>query len=168
MRGRLSTPITPDQISRLHVGDMIFISGNILAGRDAVLPRVCALLEAQKKPKWLNYIQGGVVFHTAVSPAGVGPTSSNKIDIEGSIAPLSEAGVRIHLGKGSISHKTVMDLEANHSCFAVLPPISALLSTKTLETEVLAFPELGMEALHRLKVESFPAIVAAVNGDSLF
>ena len=113
-------------------------------------------------------LHGQVIFHTAVSPAGVGPTSSNKLEIESSIAPLSAAGVKLHLGKGKLKQETVDALEANNAVYAVIPPVTALLEAHTLEKKVLAFPELGMEALHLIRVDRYPAIIGAAHGRSIY
>ncbi len=165
---QLTTPVSDNTIESLCVGDTIEISGYILCGRDAVLPRLVEMIENGKTDNIGVRLQGSVIFHTAVSPAGVGPTSSNKLEIESSIAPLSKAGVKIHLGKGKISHDTVMALDRYHSVYAVIPPVTALLGSKTSETKVVAFPELGMEALHLIKVDRYPAIVGAIHGSSLY
>ena len=113
-------------------------------------------------------LRGPVVFHTAVSPAGVGPTSSNKLEIESSIEPLSAAGIKIHLGKGALHPETVAALDKHNAVYAVIPPVTALLGAKTSEEKVVAFPELGMEALHLIKVDRYPAIVGAAHGRSIY
>ena len=164
----LHTPISKEEADALKVGDTVRISGYILCGRDAVLPKVVKMIEEGKEKELGVDLDGQVVFHTAVSPAGVGPTSSNKFEIEASIAPLSRAGVRLHLGKGALKSETVKALDANGSVYAVIPPVTALLGAKTLETKLIAFPELGMEALYLLKVEGYPAIIAAAHGRSIY
>lgn len=164
----LHTPITEGSISLLKVGDVISISGYIYTGRDAVLPKIGQAVADGKLSDWGIDLQGSVIFHTAVSPAGVGPTSSNKLEIESSFEPLSKAGVKIHLGKGAISPVTVKALKENNAVFAVIPPVTALLESQTLEREVVAFPELGMEAFHRIRVENYQAIIAAAHGESIY
>ena len=164
----LVTPLSEEDILELEVGDTISIDGYIFAGRDAVLPKVVKLGEEGMLADNNINLDGSVVFHTAVSVAGVGPTSSNKLEIENSIEPLSRMGVKLHLGKGEISKETIKALADNNSVFAVIPPVSALLGSKTLEQEVVAFPEEGMEALHRLKVKGYTAIVAAAKGKSIY
>ena len=150
------------------VGDEIELSGVILCGRDAVLPKVLRLIEEGRVQELGVDLHGQVIFHTAVSPAGVGPTSSNKLEIESSIAPLSAAGVKLHLGKGKLKQETVDALEANNAVYAVIPPVTALLEARTLEKKVLAFPELGMEALHLIRVDRYPAIIGAAHGRSIY
>ena len=165
---KLRTPLSEEDISKLKVGDMVLISGEIFCGRDAVLPRIVDMVEEKKLlEKGIN-LQGSVVFHTAVSPAGVGPTSSNKLEIEGSMKTLSKVGVKMQLGKGKLSNETVLGLEEYNAVYAVIPPVTALLGSKTSEQTVVACPELGMEAFHRVKVNEYPIIVAAAKGKSIY
>lgn len=164
----LTTPLSENAVSELKVGDVVSISGAIFCGRDAVLPRICKELEEGIWDERGIDLRGGVIFHTAVSPAGVGPTSSNKLEIESSFEPLSRAGVRLHLGKGAISQATVQALKANGAVFAVIPPVTALLESQTMERRVVAWPELGMEALYQIRVNDYQAIIAAANGESIY
>ena len=164
----IETPLTDKLILQLKLGDIVSISGNIFCGRDAVLPKIVTAVEEGNLSELGIDLQGSVIFHTAVSPSGVGPTSSNKLEIESSIAPLSKAGVKIHLGKGAISPETVQALKEYNAVFAVIPPVTALLESQTLEREVVAFPELGMEAFHRIRVENYQAIIAAAHGESIY
>jgi len=164
----ITTPISDEIVSSLKVGDTVTITGYILCGRDAVLPKVVKLIEEGKTDQIGADLRGNVIFHTAVSPAGVGPTSSNKLEIESSMEPLSKAGIKLHLGKGKISEKTIAALDKYNSLYAVIPPVTALLEEKTIERKQIAFPELGMEALYLLKVDKYPAIIAAAHGRSIY
>ena len=159
------TPITNFDIEQLQVGDRITLSGNILTGRDAALPRLVNLLKCGESPV---DVEGSVIMHTAVSPAGIAPTSSNKTEIESSIAPLSQAGVKIHIGKGALSPKTVDSLKKYKSVFVVTPPAAALLTSKMTSSKVVTFHEEGMEAIHSLEVRDFPGIVAVAHGESIY
>lgn len=164
----LTTPLSDKSVSQLKVGDVVSITGYIFCGRDAVLPRICKEMQAGTWDKRGIDLCGGVIFHTAVSPAGVGPTSSNKLEIEGSFEVLSKAGIKMHLGKGAIKPETVKMLAENNAVFAIIPPVTALLESQTLERECVAWPELGMEALYRIKVENYQAIIAAAQGKSIY
>lgn len=164
----LSTPISEEAAAALQVGDTIEISGYILCGRDAVLPKVLEMIKEGRADDLGVDLHGQVIFHTAVSPAGVGPTSSNKLEIESSIEPLSAAGVKVHLGKGELSKETIAALDRYNAVYAVIPPVTALLGSKTSEEKVVAFPELGMEALHLIKVDRYPAIIGAAHGRSIY
>lgn len=166
---KLTTSFSEEAISQLKVGDVVSISGYIFCGRDAVLPRICKELEAGTWDKRGIDFRGGVIFHTAVSPAGVGPTSSNKLEIESSFETLSKlGGIKMHLGKGAIKQETVKKLLDNNAVFAIIPPVTALLESQTLERECVAWPELGMEALYRIKVENYQAIIASAKGVSIY
>ena len=164
----LCTPLSEEDIEGLETGDMIYLSGWIFCGRDAVLPKIVSLVEQGKAYEKGIDLRGSVIFHTAVSPAGVGPTSSNKLEIESSMRPLSDAGVKIHLGKGRISEETVKRLEERNAVYAVIPPVTALLESKTKERVLIAYPELGMEAFYRIRVTDYPVIIAAAKGKSIY
>ena len=160
----LTTPITTSDIQSLKVGDKITISGTIYTGRDAALPRLVKLIGDDNVPFDLN---GSVIMHTAYSDAGIAPTTSSKYEIESSIPPLSENGVKIHIGKGRLSEKSVEALKANKSIFVITPPVAALLTSKVVEKEVVLFENEGMEAMFRLKVEKIPGIVAIQDGKTI-
>lgn len=165
---KIETPFSEEMVADLKVGDVVSISGYIFCGRDAVLPRICKEIEQGEWEKRGIDLQGGVIFHTAVSPAGVGPTSSNKLEIESSFETLSKAGIKMHLGKGAIKPETVTMLAENNAVFAIIPPVTALLESQTTERECVAWTELGMEALYRIKVENYQAIIAAAKGESIY
>lgn len=165
---KIETPISAEAAAKLSVGDRILLSGRIYCGRDAVLPKVVKAVEERTVMDLGIDLEGAVIFHTAVSPAGVGPTSSNKLEIESSIEPLSKAGVKLHLGKGALKKETVEALKKYVSLYAVIPPVTALLGAKTRSQRLVAFPELGMEAFYELEVEDFPAIIGAAQGHSIY
>ncbi len=164
----LRTPISEDDIEKLEIGETVYISGDIFCGRDAVLPIIVELVNSNAINEIGVDLNGGLIFHTAVSIAGIGPTSSNKAEIEASIIPLSKAGIRIHLGKGKISHKTVEEMALYDSVYAVVPPVSALLGKVVKEKEIVCFPELGMEAFYKLKVDEMPIVIAAIGGRYIY
>lgn len=164
----IRTPVGDNEIKNLRVGQKIQITGSILTGRDAVLPKVVSLIKNGELKSAGIELQGSIIFHTAVSPAGIGPTSSNKLDIENNIPQLARAGVKIHIGKGELKETTIKALEENNSIFAIVPPVTSLLLSKVKRKEILAFPEEGMEAMFLLQVENFPAIVSVAHGKTLF
>ena len=164
----ITTPISEETVAVLQVGDTVTLSGYILCGRDAVLPKVIQLVREGREKELGVDLHGQVIFHTAVSPAGVGPTSSNKLEIESSIGPLSRAGIKLHLGKGALHPETVKVLDEYNSVYAVIPPVTALLGARTSEIRLAAFPELGMEALYLIKVDRYPAIIGAAHGRSIY
>lgn len=164
----ITIPITEEIVSGLQVGDMITISGYILCGRDAVIPKVVKMIENGTADRLNINLHGQAIFHTAVSPSGVGPTSSNKLEIESGIEPLSAAGIKVHMGKGRLHKKTIEALNKYNAVYAVIPPVTALLKSKTTKEKVVAFPELGIEALYLIKADKYPAIIGAAHGRSIY
>ena len=109
----LNTPLTEDSIDQLKVGDVVTITGDIYTGRDAVLPKIVKAAEEGTLVDLGIDLQGAVIFHTAVSPAGVGPTSSNKVEIESTFEPLSKAEV---FNNPEIDHGVVTWNEGQIDC----------------------------------------------------
>lgn len=165
---RIVTPIEDNVIKELKVGDFVEIVGTVYVGRDAVLPQIVNIVKENKTNDYGIDLKGRVIFHSAVSIAGLGPTSSNKAEIVESYPVLSAAGVKVHLGKGALSLETVKVLEKYNSIFVVTPPISAYLTKKTLKRQVAAFENEGMEAFWKLEVAGYPGIVAIAHGESIF
>lgn len=162
----LVTPVSDRDISQLEVGDVIYINGPLFTGRDAVLPRLIAAIKAGEYHG--PDIAGGALFHTAVSPAGIGPTSSNKLEIESSILPLSAMGLKIHIGKGELNRETIDGMAKFNAIYAVTPPVTALFNDCVTSRRVVMCPDFGMEAMNLLIVHDFPIIVAAAKGVSIY
>ena len=161
---KLTTPISDEEILSLDIGDQVYISGEIFTGRDAALPQLVELIKENK----LDFnIEGSAIMHTAVSDAGIAPTTSNKEEIESTIPFLSKNGVKIHIGKGMLHEDTIVSLKENNSIFVITPPVAALLTSKVLKKECVAFSNEGMEAMYKLEVENIPGIVAVSNGRSI-
>ena len=157
---QITTPISDEEILSLNVGDQISISGVIFTGRDAALPQLVELI----KEDMLDFdLKGSAIMHTAVSDAGIAPTTSNKEEIESTIPFLSEHGVKIHIGKGMLHDETIEALYKNNSIFVITPPVAALLTSKVLKKECILFQNEGMEAMYKLEVENIPGIVAVSN-----
>jgi len=165
---QIKMPVDDEVIKKLRIYDMVEISGPIFTGRDAALPKLVQCIKNGTCQEKGIRLENSAIFHTAVSPAGIGPTSSNKVDIESSIPALSEAGVKMHIGKGSLSKETTSALKKNNSIFLVTPPNTALLNSSIKNKRLVAFPEEGMEALYELEVADFPAIVAIAHGESIY
>jgi len=165
---KMKTPISNETINILKVGDKILISGTIFTGRDAVLPKLKEKIATDKIEEIPFDLKGSVIMHTAVSDAGIAPTTSNKEEIESSIPELAKAGVKIHIGKGSLSNETKEGLNKENSIFVVTPPVAALLSDSIKSKKVIAFEEEGMEAIFKLEVVDIPGIVAIAHGESIY
>ena len=164
----ITAPFTEEVLKSLKVGEIVNVSGKIYAARDAVLPKIVKMIESGEIANSEIDLQGGVIFHTAVSPAGVGPTSSNKLEIEGTMPQMTKAGIRMHLGKGELKKETIEMFKEYGAVYAVIAPVTALLGSKVISQKCVAHPELGMEACYELIVDKFPCIIAAAHGESMF
>lgn len=161
---RLTTPLQTAYLEKLHVGDRIFISGTIYSARDAAHQRLVQLL-SENKPIPFD-LEGCVIYYMGPSPAkpgqpigAAGPTSSYRMD---AYAPdLIAAGLKGMIGKGA-RNQTVKDAMMRYKAvyFAAIGGAGALISKCILAAEVIAYPELGAEAVRRLEVASFPVVVA--------
>lgn len=103
---KITVPYVGEELN-LKAGDMVEFTGTIYCGRDAVLPHVVEYAQNGTLAQYDVDLNGAVIFHTAVSCAGIAPTTSSKPEIQGSIVPLSEKGAKFHLGKGLISQEVV-------------------------------------------------------------
>ncbi len=163
MTYELTAPLTRDAAARLRAGDSVLISGVIFSARDAAHKRLCELLDAGK-PLPLP-LEGSVIYYMGPSPAlpgtpigAAGPTTSYRMD---AYAPrLLALGNLGMIGKGRRSREVVEAMkEAGAVYFGATGGAGALLSRCITSAEVAAWPDLGAEALMRLEVKDFPAVV---------
>jgi len=159
----IHTPLTEDICESLRAGDRVLLSGSIITGRDMAHKRLAALLaEGKELPVKLD---DETIFYAAPTPAppgriigSIGPTTSYRMD---AFAPLlMEAGIRGMIGKGR-RNDAVRD--AIIRCKAVylgaMGGIAALMSACVKKAEVIAYEDLGPEAIMLLEIEKFPLIV---------
>ena len=169
----ITSPIEQEVIEKLKVGDRVLISGVLFTARDAAHQRlVKAIASGSKLP--FN-IKGQTLYYMGPSPArpgqvigSAGPTTSGRMDA--CTPPLLEAGFGAIIGKGRRSAE-VKDAIKKHRAIYLLTfgGAGALLSKAIKKAEVIAYPELAAEAIMRLEVENFPAIVANdIHGGDLF
>lgn len=163
MTYELTAPLTRDAAARLRAGDSVLISGVIFSARDAAHKRLCELLD-EGRPLPLP-LEGSVIYYMGPSPAlpgtpigAAGPTTSYRMD---AYAPrLLALGNLGMIGKGRRSREVVEAMkEAGAVYFGATGGAGALLSRCITSAEVAAWPDLGAEALMRLEVKDFPAVV---------
>jgi|GEM_PF-168340 len=164
---QITVPVVSD-LSSAAVGDRVAICGAIYAARDAIMPRILSAVRDNSTDDIPMSIKGSAIMHTACSPSGFGPTSSNKEEIESAMGELSQAGVVLHIGKGAIKQETVDDISKYGALYIVVPPVSALLQSSLLSKKLIGFEEEGMEALYELTVKDMPGVIAAARGVSIF
>ena len=159
----LTLPLSRESVSALRAGDLVRLTGPLYTARDAAHKRLIALM-AEGKPLPLP-IRDQVLYYAGPSPAppglpigSVGPTTSYRMD---SYTPeLLSLGLGGMIGKGRRSPEVIEAMRRYGAVyFGATGGAAALLARSVLSCEVIAFPDLGPEAVRRLTVERFPAIV---------
>ena len=159
----LHPPLTDDVIMQLKAGDRVIITGAIFTGRDMAHKY---MVEGHQKGEKLPFdLKGQILYYTGPTPAppgrpigSAGPTTSYRMD---KYTPyLLELGLKGMIGKGPRGQE-VKDAIKKHKAvyFAAIGGAGALISKAIRKAEVIAYPELGTEAVMRLEVENFPAVV---------
>ena len=160
---KLTTPLSDEMVEKLHAGDRIEITGTIFVGRDAAHKRMVEALDrGEKLPADLT---GQIVYYMGPSPTkpghvigSAGPTTSGRMD---RYAPrLMEIGLKGMIGKG-LRAAPVKDAIKKYKAvyFAATGGAAALIAQRIKKAQVIAYEELGAEALQKLEVENFPVIV---------
>jgi fumarate hydratase subunit beta len=161
---KLTPPLAEADVLGLHAGDRVLISGTIYTARDAAHRKLVTLIE--KDEDMPLELEGQLIYYTGPTPASrgrasgaAGPTTSSRMD---RFTPaLLARGVRAVMGKGERSKEVAAALREFGAVYlAAIGGAGALLAERILKAEVVAYPELGTEAIHRLEVIDFPAIVA--------
>ncbi len=160
---RIETPVSDEVIAKLRAGDKVYITGYLLTGRDSAHKKLIDLI---KEGKQLPIdIRGQLIYYVGPTPArpgkpigSAGPTTSYRMD---SYAPtLHSLGLKGTIGKGERSEEVKESLKKYKAIYlAAVGGAGALISKSILESEVIAYPELGPEAIRRIKVKEFPCIV---------
>lgn len=159
----INTPLQPVQIENLKAGDKVFINGVIYTARDAAHKR---MIEAISRKQKLPFdIKNQIVYYSGPTPArpenvigSIGPTTSGRMDVY--TPALLAHGLKGMIGKGSRSQvvkEAIVKYKAVY--FAAIGGAGALISRTIKKAEVIAYEDLGTEAIYRLDVENFPAVV---------
>jgi fumarate hydratase subunit beta len=160
---KLFTPLTDEMIEQLHAGDKVTITGVIYVGRDAAHKRLVAALDAGEPLPF--DIQGQIIYYMGPSPAkpgapigSAGPTTSGRMD---PYAPrLMAVGLKGMIGKGNRAMPVREAMKKHKAVYlGAIGGAGALIAKSIKKAEVVAYDDLGAEALRRLEVEDFPAIV---------
>ncbi len=170
---RITTPLSDADVKGLKAGDEVLVSGVILTGRDQAHKRLCELIDAGKNlPVDLS---GQVIYFVGPSPAregkpigSAGPTTSSRMD---AFSPkLLANGLKGMIGKGYRGDEVRAALKENCAVhFATIGGAGALLSKQIVKAEIIAYEDLGTEAIRKLEVVDFPVIVAYdAEGNSVY
>ena len=173
MEKYLKLPLNDDEIKSLRSGDMLYLSGTIYTARDAAHKRMYETLQSGGD---LPYdINGSFVYYLGPTPArpgqvigSAGPTTSSRMD---KYTPLLlEKGLKGMIGKGKRSPEVIQSIVENGAVYlAAIGGLGALLSKRIVESEVIAYDDLGTEAIRKLKVEELPVVVIIdTEGNNLY
>lgn len=173
MKQSIQAPLIKEEIRSLHAGDSVLITGTIYTARDAAHKRMQeALKNGEKLPL---VMEGNVIYYMGPSPAregrpigSAGPTTASRMD---KYAPeLLDLGLKGMIGKGKRSKEVIDAIVRNEAVyFAAVGGAGALLSKSILSSEVIAYDDLGTEAIRKLEVKDFPAIVVIdKDGNNLY
>lgn len=170
---RLYTPLKDEDLERLSIGDPVFLNGVVYAARDAAHKR---MVETLQKGETLPFeLQGQVIYYVGPAPAppgrvigSAGPTTSSRMDPYTPL--LLDQGLKGMVGKGQRSREVIRHLVENKAVyFVAVGGVAALLSDHIQENRVIAYPDLGPEAVRQLVFKDFPLIVANdIHGNDLF
>ena len=159
----IQAPITENDIKDLKIGDSVFISGVIYVARDAAHKRMQEMLDENKELPF--DVKNNIIYYMGPSPAregrpigSAGPTTSGRMD---RYAPtLLNLGLKGMIGKGKRSKEVKEAVIRNKAAyFAAIGGAGALLSKAIKKSEIIAFEDLGAEAILKLEVKDFPVIV---------
>ena len=160
---RLSAPLTDADVERLRAGDPVLISGTVYTARDAAHARLVELL---KRGEPLPFdLQGQIIYFVGPTPAppgrpigSAGPTTAYRMDPYSPV--LIEHGLKAMIGKGRRSPEVREALQRHKAVYlGAVGGAGALLSQRIVSAEVVAYEDLGPEAVRRLVVKDFPAVV---------
>lgn len=164
MEIKIKAPFTKEEVAHLKAGDNVLITGQILVARDAAHKRLFEVVQNGEKPP--VDLTNQTIYYMGPSPAkpgevigAAGPTTSGRMD---KYTPLTmELGISGMIGKG-YRNQAVIDAIIKHKVvyMVAIGGAGALIAQSIKKYEVLAYPELGPEAIARLEVVDFPAIVA--------
>lgn len=170
---KLNTPLTDKDIEGLKIGDKVLITGEIFTGRDTAHKRMVEMLDKGEKLPF--DIKGQLIYYVGPSPTrpgqilgSAGPTTSGRMN---KYAPrILEAGSKGMIGKGEMAAGVPDALKKYKGAyFIVVGGAAALISKSITKAELVAWEELGAEAIKRFTVKDFPAIVAQdCHGGNLF
>jgi fumarate hydratase subunit beta len=160
----LTTPLCDDDVARVHAGDPVLLSGTIYTARDAAHERLIALL-ARGAPLPID-LRGQVLYYCGPTPprpgrpiGAAGPTTATRMDPY--TPALLALGLRGMIGKGRRGPEVREALVRHRAVyFAAVEGTAALLGQRVRAADVVAFPDLGPEAIYRLEVDAFPVVVA--------
>ena len=169
----LLPPLSDEDVTRLQAGDKVLVSGTIYTGRDAAHKRIVDTLAEGKEPPFP--LEGAIIYYVGPAPpppgrviGAAGPTSSYRMDAYAPV--LMEMGLKAMIGKGKRNDEVKQAMQEFKAVYlAAIGGAGALMAQCIKEAEVIAYPELGPEAVRRLVVENMPLfVVNDAHGNDLY
>jgi len=169
----LKTPLKDNDIASLKIGDRVLIHGIIYTARDAAHKRLVELIDQGKELPF--DIRGQIIYYVGPSPArpgrpigSCGPTTSYRMDVY--TPKLLARGLKATIGKGHRSEVVIEAMKQYKAVyFAATGGAAALLARTVRKADIIAYQDMGAEAVMRLEVKDFPAVVANdIYGNDLF
>ncbi len=163
MERQIQAPVTREEARQLKAGDYVYITGTIYTARDAAHKRMQETLDRGEELPFS--IKGNVIYYMGPSPAregrpigSAGPTTASRMDRY--TPTLLNLGLGAMIGKGKRSQAVIDAIVRNEAVyFAAIGGAGALLSKCIVSSEVIAYEDLGTEAIRRLEVENLPVVV---------
>ncbi len=163
MKKKIEMPLTNEKVMSLHVGDNVLITGYIYTARDAAHKR---LIESIEKNEELPFdLKDSIIYYVGPAPAkkgdiigSCGPTTSYRMD--DLTIPLLNLGLSGMIGKGKRSKEVISSMKNRAVYFAAIGGAGALIANSIQSAEVIAYEDLGAEAIRKLYVQDFPCVVA--------
>ncbi|MDM8533153.1 Fe-S-containing hydro-lyase [Clostridiaceae bacterium HSG29] len=170
---KIQTPLTKEITLSLNAGDSILLSGTIYTGRDQAHKRLVKLIQEGKKLPF--ELENQVIYYVGPSPTkpgnvigSAGPTTSYRMD--DLTEPLLDLGLKGMIGKGQRNQVVINSIKKNNAIyFAAIGGAGALIANSIKECEIIAFDELGPEAIRKLVVKDMPlTVVIDCKGNNLY
>ena len=170
---KITPPLTDADVEKLKVGDKVLITGVLYTARDAAHKRLIELLDKGEKLPF--DVKGQLIYYVGPTPAkpgqvigSAGPTTSGRMDVY--TPRLLELGLKGTIGKGQRSQEVIDAMKKNKAVYLAAVGGAAALIAKTIKrAEIIVYQDLGPEAIRRLEVKDFPAIVVNdIYGSDLF
>lgn len=164
MEIRIQTPFTAEKARSLKAGDVVLLSGEIYTARDAAHKRLIELIQAGEKLP--IDIEDAIIYYVGPTPArpgkpigSAGPTTSGRMDVYTPV--LLDLGLKGMIGKGARTREVIDSIKKNGAVyFAAIGGAAAVMARCIKSAELIAYEELGAEAIRKLEVEDLPIIVA--------
>ena len=162
---KLFLPLDAAKIKELREGDAVSLYGTVYTARDQAHKRIAAAIKAGEKLPF--DLSGAAIYYCGPTPSNgniigaCGPTTSGRMDAYTPL--LIENGLSVMIGKGVRSAEVVSSIKAHDAIYlTAIGGAAALYQSKVISCELVAYPDLGCEAVYKLEIEDFPAVVGVV------